>query len=148
MSSLLSELQQERRLAGAMIGQLASLEGFSNVSQVIYLVSKEAEKSRPDYFRKNACLIVGIQGDVFLELSERTDTFWRYWESRTFDLYNLSNIIEEVVFFFETGEPKGTVLFEFRDGAKNERLHRVMRAEQKCNQLNSLFGFNLLAAEG
>lgn len=140
-------LQETPQLRGKEIGALSDLSGFVRVAHVIYIVNVRGG-SRQEPSGDCACLVITVSGSVRLELSDSLDEFWNYWERRQkFDLSKLGEIADEVAHFFRHQKPKEEVLYSFRDGGGNQRLHRTMRSMQKCTQLEQVFGFQLVASE-
>ena len=134
-------------LRGVNIGVLSDLSGF-NCVQVIYLVNEERTGSRP--LGKNACLLIEKDDSMCCEMSENLSVFWPIWQSEQRWLNNrtIVEFIREIGYFLKEGKPKTTDEYRFRDGGQNERLHRIMRSEAKCKEINAVFGYKLEAGDG
>lgn len=145
---VVSRLQSYECLQGVQVGFLGDHTGFVGVAHIIYLVAQKDGMGRGEPFGNNACLVVSNRGELSLELSQLLHQFWEYWERDSDSPFaSEAELVNEVSHFLITGELLSPEQYIWRDGARNERLHRTVRSIEKCKQLRQVFGYRLTASE-
>ena len=128
------------------IGALRNLECFyAHTAHVICFV-QESEDSTEKY-PKGICayMIITKNGPVGIELCQTLNKFWGYWRWQGEAIFpDIETVLSEIEYFFQYANPRHTEDYKFEDGLQNQRTFREMRSVEKCNQLKSIFGFNLV----
>tara|TARA_B100000745_G_C20024624_1_gene348516 strand:+ start:159 stop:683 length:525 start_codon:yes stop_codon:yes gene_type:complete len=140
-------LETKAKLEGVKIAALVDLSDFCDVAHVVYLVKEQDKDRYGQQMGHSVCMIITNQGTVHLEMNTQLNWFWDHWRRvPALDFCEVGKAIDEIIYFFERQEPKCEYLYEFQDGLRNERFHRVMRSEQKVKDLKEAFGYEITAS--
>lgn len=132
------------------IGKLNFSTGFDgSVSHVIFLVLERGQNLYHEPAGNCVCVIIRKDGTMSYELSSDLAIFWPFWESKgDISFGDIPNVVDEISYFLKNGRPRTLGRHVFREGSSNQRLHRVLRSDEKCKQLNSVFRYQLVAGDG
>ena len=129
------------------IGALKSLGGFTReVVHVVILVKETGKNRSEEVTGRCSYLLIFDDGSVSIQLDRSLDAFWpiRLRKERV-QFSEIPKTLHEVLYFLEHGKRESQTPYRVRDGLKNQRLHRALRAMEKCAELKAVFGYKITA---
>lgn len=131
------------------IGALNGLSGFKeNVTHVIFIVKERGLNFMEEPCGNCVCLFAHDDGMVDYELSTDLGSYWPVLRNKkSVPFHEFDGAVEGIEHFLQNGVPRDAHLYELREGWGNQRMHRYMRAEEKCEQLRRVFGYQLTASD-